>query len=222
MPPSFLLARFSKPPDHPEGYVLEGEALWWKRYCAACEIKYGMFEAWKHEKRPEDDAYLELADRNRGTRGSATRQVGNRRNARLRGNGLCAEGARLWAAQRESQCGASGRERALRDAARARDRSADGRRNRRAGSLQLLRRHPFAHREIPSLLYGHSGRKQGTRGEADGSRNESGRSRGARPLHSCQGFAAVRSEIRRGPRHRRAPGGALSAQSAFLAARWEI
>jgi tetratricopeptide (TPR) repeat protein len=50
-------------PQQPEGYVIESEALWWKRYCGACEIKYGMIEAWAHEKRPEDEAYLALADR---------------------------------------------------------------------------------------------------------------------------------------------------------------
>jgi tetratricopeptide (TPR) repeat protein len=50
-------------PQQPEGYVIESEALWWKRYCGACEIKYGMIEAWTHEKRPEDEAYLKLADR---------------------------------------------------------------------------------------------------------------------------------------------------------------
>src|ERR1700694_4291070 len=50
-------------PDHPLGYLLEGQARWWKRYCAACEIKYGMVEAWKRTKEPEDDAYLMLADK---------------------------------------------------------------------------------------------------------------------------------------------------------------
>jgi len=50
-------------PDHPAGFLLEGEALWWKRFCAACEIKYGMFEAWKQSKEPEDDAYIALADK---------------------------------------------------------------------------------------------------------------------------------------------------------------
>src|SRR5262249_52732398 len=34
-------------PQDPIGYLVEGEALWWERYCAACEIKYGMIEAWK-------------------------------------------------------------------------------------------------------------------------------------------------------------------------------
>jgi tetratricopeptide (TPR) repeat protein len=50
-------------PDHPLGYLLEAEALWWKRYCAACEIKYGMVEAWKRNKEPEDEAYLALTDK---------------------------------------------------------------------------------------------------------------------------------------------------------------
>jgi hypothetical protein len=49
-------------PQDPLGYLLEDEALWWKRYCAACEIKWGMIEAWRHEKRPEDEAYFALAD----------------------------------------------------------------------------------------------------------------------------------------------------------------
>jgi hypothetical protein len=48
-------------PDHPLGYLLEAEALWWKRYCAACSIKYGMFEAWQRGKDPGDDAYLAKA-----------------------------------------------------------------------------------------------------------------------------------------------------------------
>lgn len=50
-------------PEHPLGYLLEGEALWWKRYCATCEIKYGMVDAWKRGKFPEDDAYLAVADK---------------------------------------------------------------------------------------------------------------------------------------------------------------
>ena len=53
-------------PEHPFGYLLEAEALWWKRYCASCEIKYGMIEAWKRGKLPEDQAYLDLADKEIG------------------------------------------------------------------------------------------------------------------------------------------------------------
>lgn len=50
-------------PQNPIGYLIEGEALWWERYCEALEIKYGMIEAWKHEKREEDASYLALADK---------------------------------------------------------------------------------------------------------------------------------------------------------------
>jgi len=50
-------------PDHPLGYFLEAEGLWWKRYCAACEIKYGMIEAWKQSKEPEDEAFLQITDK---------------------------------------------------------------------------------------------------------------------------------------------------------------
>jgi hypothetical protein len=49
-------------PDHPLGYLLEAEALWWKRYCSACEIKDGMVEAWKRSKEPEDEIYLKITD----------------------------------------------------------------------------------------------------------------------------------------------------------------
>jgi tetratricopeptide (TPR) repeat protein len=49
-------------PDSPVGYLLEAEAQWWKMYCAACEIKWGMLDAWKRGKKPEDQQYLALAD----------------------------------------------------------------------------------------------------------------------------------------------------------------
>lgn len=49
-------------PDSPLGFLLEGEAEWWQRYCSATEIKYGMVEAWKHTKEPTDESYLALAD----------------------------------------------------------------------------------------------------------------------------------------------------------------
>jgi tetratricopeptide (TPR) repeat protein len=50
-------------PDHPIGYLLETEARWWKRYCAAIEIKYGMVEAWKRSKEPGDEDYFRLTDK---------------------------------------------------------------------------------------------------------------------------------------------------------------
>lgn len=53
----------SEEPQNPVGYLLESEAQWWKTYCAACEIKWGMLDAWKRERKPEDEAYLALADK---------------------------------------------------------------------------------------------------------------------------------------------------------------
>lgn len=50
-------------PDDPLGYLIEAEAEWWKIYCAACEIKWGMVDVWKRAKKPEDAAYLALADK---------------------------------------------------------------------------------------------------------------------------------------------------------------
>jgi hypothetical protein len=50
-------------PENPLGYLLDAEAHWWKTYCAAYGIKWGMVDAWKRGKKPEDGAYLALADK---------------------------------------------------------------------------------------------------------------------------------------------------------------
>jgi tetratricopeptide (TPR) repeat protein len=50
-------------PDSPLGFLLEAEAQWWKIYCASYEIRYGMVDAAKRGRRPEDDAYFALADK---------------------------------------------------------------------------------------------------------------------------------------------------------------
>jgi tetratricopeptide (TPR) repeat protein len=50
-------------PESPLGYLLEGEAEWWKTYCAASGIKRGEFDAWNRAKEPEDDARFALADK---------------------------------------------------------------------------------------------------------------------------------------------------------------
>jgi tetratricopeptide (TPR) repeat protein len=50
-------------PDSPLGYLLEADARWWKIYCAACEFRWGMIDAWKRSERPEDVPYLALADK---------------------------------------------------------------------------------------------------------------------------------------------------------------
>lgn len=50
-------------PDHPLGYLLEAEAQWWEMYCQALEIKWGMVDGWNRKKRPEDLAYMQLAEK---------------------------------------------------------------------------------------------------------------------------------------------------------------
>jgi tetratricopeptide (TPR) repeat protein len=50
-------------PRNPLGYVLEAEARWWKSYCAESTVKWGMVDVWKRGKRPADEEYLALLDR---------------------------------------------------------------------------------------------------------------------------------------------------------------
>jgi len=50
-------------PENPLGFLLEAEARWWKIYCEACEVKWGMVDAWKRGPLPGDDEYLALTGR---------------------------------------------------------------------------------------------------------------------------------------------------------------
>ena len=52
-------------PEHPLGYLIEADVLWWKIYCKWLERKYNTIDAWSHQRAPEpdDDAYLALADK---------------------------------------------------------------------------------------------------------------------------------------------------------------
>ncbi|HKV05559.1 MAG TPA: hypothetical protein VJO53_10685 [Candidatus Acidoferrales bacterium] len=50
-------------PESPVGYLLEAEAGWWRIYCAACDVKWGMVDAWRRGKTPEDISYLALAEK---------------------------------------------------------------------------------------------------------------------------------------------------------------
>ena len=50
-------------PENPLPVLLEAEARWWQIFCQNSSVKYGMIDAWKRGKRPEDEAYLALADR---------------------------------------------------------------------------------------------------------------------------------------------------------------
>lgn len=50
-----------KYPDHPLGYLLEAEALWWRTWCVSAEYKYGMSDARRRPKLPSDQHYFDLA-----------------------------------------------------------------------------------------------------------------------------------------------------------------
>jgi tetratricopeptide (TPR) repeat protein len=48
-------------PDHPLGYLLEAEALWWKIFCTSAEFRFGMTDARHRSKLVADQHYLDLA-----------------------------------------------------------------------------------------------------------------------------------------------------------------
>jgi tetratricopeptide (TPR) repeat protein len=48
-------------PEHPIGYLLEAEALWWKIWCTSAEFKYGMTYPRHRAKLSADRPYFELA-----------------------------------------------------------------------------------------------------------------------------------------------------------------
>jgi hypothetical protein len=52
-------------PEHPLGYLIEADVLWWKIYCRWLERKYNTIDAWSHQRapQPDDGAYLTLADK---------------------------------------------------------------------------------------------------------------------------------------------------------------
>lgn len=50
-------------PDHPVGYLLEAEALWWRIWCTSSEYKYGMTDARHRAKLASDQNYIDLIGR---------------------------------------------------------------------------------------------------------------------------------------------------------------
>jgi tetratricopeptide (TPR) repeat protein len=48
-------------PEHPLGYLLEAEALWWRIWCTSAEFKFGMTFARHRAKLAADKHYLDLA-----------------------------------------------------------------------------------------------------------------------------------------------------------------
>ena len=47
-------------PNHPLGYLLETEALWWQTWCRSADFKYGMSDARRRPKLEADRHYFEL------------------------------------------------------------------------------------------------------------------------------------------------------------------
>lgn len=68
-------------PNHPLGFLLEGEARWWKIYCASLDTKWGFIDAYKRPKQPGDDEYLALANK---AIALATDQYGKKDSAEMR------------------------------------------------------------------------------------------------------------------------------------------
>src|SRR5215470_14317182 len=59
-----LMHRYeSTHPDDPLPVAIEAEARWWKIYCEAAEIKWGMMDSQKRGKKRSDESYFALADR---------------------------------------------------------------------------------------------------------------------------------------------------------------
>jgi len=48
-------------PEHPLGFLLEADAMWWRFWCLSAEFKYGMSDARRRSKLPADQHYFELA-----------------------------------------------------------------------------------------------------------------------------------------------------------------
>ena len=52
-------------PEHPLGYLIQADVLWWNIYCRWSERKYNTIDAWSHTRPSDaaDDAELALADK---------------------------------------------------------------------------------------------------------------------------------------------------------------
>jgi tetratricopeptide (TPR) repeat protein len=50
-------------PNHPLGFLLEAEALWWRIWCTSADFKFGMSDARRRPKLQADQRYFELSAR---------------------------------------------------------------------------------------------------------------------------------------------------------------
>ncbi|HEY2646641.1 MAG TPA: hypothetical protein VGI34_06690, partial [Candidatus Acidoferrales bacterium] len=48
-------------PEHPLGYLIEADILWWNIYCKWSERKYNTIDAWSHTRPADADDNQELA-----------------------------------------------------------------------------------------------------------------------------------------------------------------
>src|ERR1700675_1810783 len=48
-------------PEHPRGYLIEADVLWWNIYCKWSERKYNTIDAWSHTRPADADDTEELA-----------------------------------------------------------------------------------------------------------------------------------------------------------------
>jgi tetratricopeptide (TPR) repeat protein len=89
-------------PEHPIGYLLESDALWWRFWCTAAEFKDGMSDARHRSKLPADQHYLELAAR-ASSLASAQIQKSDSAEMQLYAGMADAAAARLYALRGENR-----------------------------------------------------------------------------------------------------------------------
>jgi tetratricopeptide (TPR) repeat protein len=104
-------------PNHPLGYLLEGEAWWWRIWCTSAEFKYGMSDARRRPKLQADQHYFDLAARALSLAEAQIRQ-GESAEMQFYAGMAEASSARLYALRGESRnaarAGVRGREHLLR------------------------------------------------------------------------------------------------------------
>jgi tetratricopeptide (TPR) repeat protein len=104
-------------PEHPIGFLLEAEALWWKIWCTSAEFKYGMSDARHRPKLEADQRYFQLAAK---ASSLAESQIKQRENAEMQFYAGMADAAaaRLyglrWENRNTARSGVRGREHFLR------------------------------------------------------------------------------------------------------------
>src|SRR5712692_3279913 len=146
-------------PDHPLGYLLEAEALWWKIWCTTADFKYGMTDARRRPKLASDQHYLELAAK----ASSVARErlkAGETAEMRFYAGMGDAFAARLYGLRLENRNTARAGIRARASLARRRAGSTACRRRLRLGPLQLLCGHSERHRQSSPFFHGNTWRQQ--------------------------------------------------------------